>query len=144
MTMLGMLLLVVLMALLVAIVAVVVLLVRLRMIGRIVGTFECWVRPDASSGWISGMARFGSEEFQWFRLIAFAYGPQYRFPRGTTALSQPITGTDGKVVEVTLIAEGQRLYLALSPQWYNGLVSWLESGPPKPSSALTDPPKITS
>lgn len=142
MTFVKILMLMVLLLVLVAVCAVLVLLLRVRMIGRIVGTFECWTRPDTSYGWVSGMGRFGTDEFQWFRLVGFDYGPRYRFPRGATCVSHPVQRSDGQVVEITLIAHGQRLHLALTPQWYNGLVSWLESGPPKPSSSLVDPPKL--
>ncbi len=142
MTVLEILMLLVLLLALVALGAVLVLLLRVRMIGRIVGTFECWTRPDTTSGWVSGMGRFGMDEFQWFRLVGFDYGPRYRFPRGATSVSLPVERSGGQVMEITLIAQGQRLHLALTPQWYNGLVSWLESGPPKPSSAIVDPPMI--
>lgn len=107
------------------------LLIRVRMIGRIVGTFECWTRPDMNSSWVAGMARFGREDFQWFKLVGFLYGPQYRLSRRGTTVSVPVQREDTEVVEVVLTTEGERLYLAMRPEWYNGLVSWLESGPPR-------------
>ncbi|MDO5721587.1 MAG: DUF2550 family protein [Actinomycetaceae bacterium] len=130
----------VLIALIAAVLVIVALLVRVRMIGRIVGTFECWTRPDTSSGWVSGMARFGKEEFQWFRLVGLAYGPQYRFPRRTSTVSAPLSRNTGEVVEVVLSSGDQRIYLALKPQWYNGLVAWLESGAPLANIVFRDDP----
>lgn len=107
------------------------LLIRVRMIGRIVGTFECWTRPDTNSSWVAGMARFGREDFQWFKLVGFLYGPQYRLSRRGTTVSAPLHRDNANVVEVVLTTDGHRLYLAMRSEWYNGLVSWLESGPPR-------------
>ena len=120
-----------LLVVLLVVLAVIFLLVRVRRIGRTVGTFECWARPDASSGWMSGMARFGSQDLQWFRLVGFYVGPQFRIPRAKLKISQPLNRHDG-VVEVVVSADNFRRHLAMSSQWYNGLVSWNESGPPKP------------
>ncbi|WP_072342164.1 DUF2550 family protein [Actinomyces urinae] len=125
-------LLVVLLAL--ALCALVVLLIRVRRIGRIVGTFECWYRPDASAGWISGMARFGQRDLQWFRLVGFLVGPQLRMPREGMSVSAPIHRQEG-VVEVVLTYGDSVRHLAMREEWYNGLVSWIESGPPRPREA---------
>ncbi|MDT3767409.1 DUF2550 family protein [Gleimia hominis] len=116
--------------LLTAAAAILFLLVRVRMIGRIVGTFECWVRPDNSSGWVYGMARFGSREFQWFRLVGFYVGPQFRMPRVGMTVSNPIARSDGNMVEVIVESAGRRMHIATRTHWYNGIVSWVESGPP--------------
>lgn len=114
-----------------ALIGIIFIMIRVRRIGRIVGTFECWVRPDASSGWVSGMARFGSHDLQWFRLVGFYIGPQFRLPREGLKVSNPISRNDG-VVEVIVNSEDTRRHLAMRSEWYNGLVSWVESSAPKP------------
>jgi hypothetical protein len=129
---LGMFLLVLLLLLLaVGVFSLLFLVIRVRAIGRIVGTFECWSRPDTSSGWVAGMARFGAKELQWFRLIGFYVGPQLRMPREGLKVSTPISRQEG-VVEVIVSGESFQRHLAMRAEWYNGLVSWVESGPPKP------------
>lgn len=115
----------------IALVCMGVILIRTRMIGQIVGTFECWARSDTSSGWVSGMARFGSCDLQWFRLIGFYFGPQFRLPRAHMTVSAPIDRSEG-IVEVMVESEGQRQYLAMRTEWYNGLLSWVDSSAPKP------------
>ncbi|HHT41494.1 MAG TPA: DUF2550 family protein [Actinomyces sp.] len=132
MSVLGTFMLVLLLLLLaVGLIAVLFLLFRVRTIGRIVGTFECWTRPDTSSGWVAGMARFGAHELQWFRLVGFYIGPQLRMPREGLKVSTPISRQEG-VVEVVVSSKDFQQYLAMRAEWYNGLVSWVESGPPKP------------
>ncbi|EEH63866.1 hypothetical protein HMPREF0044_0885 [Gleimia coleocanis DSM 15436] len=118
--------------LLVALAGILFLLIRVKKIGNIVGTFECWVRFNSESGWTSGMARFGEEELQWFRLVGFYYGPQLRLPRGDMRISVPENLTSSPTVEVVIEANGQRIECTMASQWYNGLVSWVESGAPSP------------
>ncbi|MDO5048784.1 MAG: DUF2550 family protein [Actinomycetaceae bacterium] len=115
----------------VVIIALLFLVLRVRRIGHIVGTFECWMRPDTSSGWVSGMARFGSRELQWFRLVGFYVGPQFTMLREGMKVSNPISRQEG-VVEVIISSGDSRAHLAMRSEWYNGLVSWVESGPPRP------------
>lgn len=122
---------VLLVILVLALIAVAFILFRVRRIGRIVGTFECWARRDASSGWVSGMARFGSRDLQWFRLVGFHVGPQFRLPREGLKVSNPISRNEG-VVEVIVTSGETRRHLAMRSEWYNGLVSWVESSAPKP------------
>lgn len=119
-----------LLVLAVVLAAVIFLVVRVRRIGHIVGTFECWYRPDTTAGWISGMARFGQRDLQWFRLVSFQVGPQLRMPREGLHISAPLQRQDG-VVEVKLTYGESYRYLAMRSEWYNGLVSWVESGPPR-------------
>ncbi|MDO5728108.1 MAG: DUF2550 family protein [Actinomycetaceae bacterium] len=117
-------------ALVVTLVVLVILLIRARSIGHIVGTFECASRPDTSSGWVSGMARFGSRDLQWFRLFGLQFGPQFRMPREDMRVSAPIARPE-EIVEVMVESGGQRRYLAMRTEWYNGLVSWVDSGLPR-------------
>lgn len=114
----------------ITLIVLVVLLIRTRAIGHIVGTFECASRADTSSGWISGMARFGSRDLQWFRLFGLQFGPQFRLPRENMRVSTPIARPEG-IVEVMVESGGQRRYLAMRTEWYNGLVSWVDSGLPR-------------
>lgn len=108
------------------------LLLRIKMIGNIVGTFECWARLKPQSGWTSGMARFGQDELQWFRLVGFYYGPQLRLSRRNMRISVPHNLTTSPTVVVEIEADGQRVECTMATQWYNGLVSWVESEAPAP------------
>ncbi|MDO4258942.1 MAG: DUF2550 family protein [Actinomycetaceae bacterium] len=105
--------------------------IRARRLSNAFGSFRCWSRPDTNSGWTSGVGLYGTEELRWFRLISFSNRPVYSFPRRGLEVSPPLQrSTDGKVIEVRLASGDQRLEIAIDAQTYNGLVSWVESGPP--------------
>ncbi|MDO5060991.1 MAG: DUF2550 family protein [Actinomycetaceae bacterium] len=108
------------------------LVFRIRRIGNIVGTFECWTRPNESASWTSGMARFKEDELQWFRLVGFRPSPQFRLPRRGMLISVPKDLATSPYVEVVIEANGQKLHCTMATQWYNGLVSWVESEAPQP------------
>lgn len=108
------------------------LVFRIRRIGNIVGTFECWIRTDEKVAWTSGMARFKEDELQWFRLVGFRPSPQYRLPRRGMLISVPKDLATAPYVEVVIESNGQKLHCTMATQWYNGLVSWVESEAPQP------------
>ncbi len=122
-------------ALAVAVVSVAVWLlvnVRARRLDRRVGSFRCWMRPDAQSGWTSGIAHYGVETLAWYRLVGFAKRPALVMPRRGMEVSAPVRrATDGSIVEVRVASGDQRCEFAIQPATYNGLVSWVESGPPR-------------
>ena len=96
-----------------------------------VGSFRAWSRPDTASGWTSGIGMYGVETLTWYRLVGFSYRPVYTLPRRGLEISTPIQhSNDGTVVEIRVKYQEHRYELAVAEQTYNGLVSWIESGPP--------------
>ncbi len=105
--------------------------VRARRLDTHVGSFRCWTRPDSQSGWTSGIAHYGVETLSWYRLIAFSAKPVFTLPRRGLEVSAPVRrATDGSIVEVRVGSGVDRWEFAIAPSTYNGLVSWVESGPP--------------
>lgn len=121
--------------LLVAAVALLALLyvnLRAQALMRRVGAFRCWVRPDSQSGWTSGIAHYGVETLEWYKLVARSGRPALVLPRRGLEISAPVNrAADGSVVEVRVRAGDRRVEFAIAPQTYNGIVSWISSGPPQ-------------
>lgn len=110
--------------------------IRARHLDTHVGSFRCWARPDPQAGWTSGIAHYGVETLTWYRLIAFSRRPALTLPRRGLEVSAPMRrATDGSIVEVRLAWGEQRWEFAIAPSTYNGLVSWVESGPPQDRTA---------
>lgn len=106
--------------------------VRARRIVSRLGAFRCWSRPDVHSGWTAGIGVYGVEELSWYRLVGFTFKPVYSIPRRGMEVSAPIShSADGSVVEVRLAYGDHRYEVAVERLTYNGLVSWVESGPPR-------------
>lgn len=104
---------------------------RARRLDRHVGSFRCWTRPDSQSGWTSGIAHYGVATLSWFRLIGLGSRPEFILPRRGLEVSAPVRrASDGSIVEVRVSAADARWEFAITPSAYNGLVSWIESGPP--------------
>ena len=106
--------------------------VRARRIVSRLGAFRCWSRPDVHSGWTAGIGVYGVEDLSWYRLVGFTFKPVYSIPRRGMEVSAPIAhSADGSVVEVRLAYGDHRYEVAVERLTYNGLVSWVESGPPR-------------
>lgn len=106
--------------------------VRARRLDTHVGSFRCWTRPDPQSGWTSGIAHYGVETLSWYRLVGFSTHPVFTLPRRGLEVSAPFTrAVDGSILEVRVSAGDQRWEFAIAPSTYTGLVSWVESGPPR-------------
>ena len=89
-------------------------------------------RPDHHAGWTAGIGVYGVEELQWYRLVAMSLKPVYSIPRRGMEVSAPISHSDdGAMVEVRLAYGEHRYEVAVERLTYNGLVSWVESGPPR-------------
>ena len=66
------------------------------------------------------------------RLVGLSFKPVYSIPRRGMEVSAPIAhSADGSVVEVRLAYGEHRYEVAVERLTYNGLVSWVESGPPR-------------
>ena len=100
--------------------------VRARRIAARLGAFRCWSRPDHHAGWTAGIGVYGVEELSWYRLVGMSLKPVY------SEVSAPISRSDdGSMVEVRLAYGEHRYEVAVERLTYNGLVSWVESGPPR-------------
>ena len=106
--------------------------VRARRIVSRLGAFRCWSRPDYHAGWTAGIGVYGVDELSWYRLVGMSFTPVYSIPRRGMEVSAPIAhSADGSVVEVRLAYGEHRYEVAVERLTYNGLVSWVESGPPR-------------
>ena len=118
-------------ALAIAVLVLIYVNVRARNLNHRVGSFRCWARPDPQAGWTSGVAQYETDTLNWYRLVGFSGKPVFSLPRKGMEVSPPKNrATDGSVVEVRVSAGDQRWEFAIQPESYNGLVSWIESGPP--------------
>ena len=107
--------------------------IRARRLDGRLGAFRCWSRPDTQSGWTSGIGLYGSEELSWYRLVGFSNKPVYTVARRDLELSSPVQHSqDGSMLEIRLRSGEKRYEVAVSSHTYNALVSWIESGPPRP------------
>lgn len=113
---------------------------RRRWLRRGVGTFDCSVRTTLASlgkGWRLGVARYGDDRIEWFRVFSLTPRPsrvlarselmvqQRRYPSGPEVFSV-MSG----VVIVRCASGSGPVELAMSEQAYTGFASWLESAPP--------------
>ena len=106
--------------------------VRACRIASRLGAFRCWSRPDVQSGWTAGIGVYGVDDLSWYRLVGLSLQPVYTVPRSGLEVSAPIAhSADGSVVEVRLAYGEHRYEVAVERLTYNGLVSWVESGPPR-------------
>ncbi len=112
------------------------------------GTFEASLRlkpGSGSDGWTMGIARYESDSILWYRMFSPSMRPKRVLPRsrlqvtgrhraeGSTPPSLLMLGTS--VIECEL--DGEPLALAMPQAAVMGFLSWLESGPPGPTSGVT-------
>lgn len=96
------------------------------------GSFRAWMRPDSYSGWTNGVGLYGVETLSWYKLVGFSSRPVVILPRRHLSISGPIDHSPaGDIVVIRLKAQESRYEIAVARQDYNGLVSWVESGPPQ-------------
>jgi hypothetical protein len=99
-------------------------------------SFDCSVRkPDGS--WSLGVARYGDDELDWFRIFSFSLRPRTRWGREDLVVvsRRPTDGVEATAVlpqsvVISCTHRGRPLDLAMSDDAYTGLASWLESAPP--------------
>lgn len=114
-------------------------IMRIRRTIRRVGSFQCQYRPDQQSGWTTGIAVYGANRLDWYRLVSLSLKPQRSWPRATMTLGHPIRGArESDFVAVTMQAGPYRAQLAMSGADHNGLVSWIEATPPVPFDAVAE------
>ena len=107
--------------------------VRLRTLGRRVGSFECALQTP--TGWASGVAHYGQEQLSWYRIISLSPRPAEVWHRAAIEVQDRIhrEGADGPsgIVDVTCEVAGRTVVMAMRTSSYSGFASWLESAPPR-------------
>jgi len=119
---------------LVAVLLLVLFAVRVRRLARRIGSFECALRPAGRRDWTSGIAVFGVGRVDWYRLVSLSLRPDRTFARSDLEVLERVhrkPGGAGQVTEVRCGLPGQEVELAMRRESLAGLVSWLESAPPR-------------
>jgi len=116
-----------------ALVAGLLLLLRARGLSRVVGSFDCAWRAAESQDWVSGVAVYGVDRIDWYRMVSLRPGPGARWRRSELVIDpsrRVLPGSSWGAVEVRCHARSGEFFLALEPAALAGLTSWLEASPP--------------
>jgi hypothetical protein len=95
----------------------------------------CARRKTHSLRWRLGLARLGSDRFEWFSVVGPSLRPEVSWPRGRMELgapqplADPIPGLADRVA-VMGSADGRSIEFAFVPAAYTAVRAWLESSPP--------------
>lgn len=109
------------------------LLIRGRALARVVGSFDCDWRSVESQDWVGGVAIYGVDRIDWYRIVSLRPSPTRRWPRASLVVGperRVLPGDRAGVVEVRCRAGDEEFYLALEGAAMHGLTSWVESTPP--------------
>ena len=126
-----------------ALAAVIGLYVRRRLLSQTAAVFDCALRTGMRRpGWVTGMARYRGERFEWFKVFSPSVKPAEVIPRRTARVvdrrrpdpseSVFLAGLDSIVVVEYTVPDSapRRVEFALSSGSVTGLLSWLEASPP--------------
>jgi len=110
--------------------------VRRQSLARRAASFDCSLRkPDGH--WSLGIARYGEDRIEWFRIFSFSFRPGSTWLRDEmvvldhrSTVGSEVTAVLPQAVVVHCRHRGAELDLAMSDDAYTGLASWLESSPP--------------
>jgi hypothetical protein len=121
-------------------VALALLISRVRSLGRRLGSFECALRRSGKSSWASGIASYGVDRLEWYRVLSYAPRPERSWPRSRIEVldraSRLTAGRRTSIIELRCRSVDDEFTLAMSEQAYAGLTSWLEAAPPSGYRAL--------
>lgn len=113
---------------------------RREFVARGGGTIEVSLRLSTmvtGRGWAPGFARFGADEFSWYRMFSLAFRPRRvlarrglavqsrRLPDGPERLVLP-----GDWVILRCLSQQAPVEIAMAESTVTGFLSWLESAPP--------------
>jgi hypothetical protein len=111
------------------------------------GTADADPLPGGAPGggrWSIGVARYGSDRLEWFRIFSLSPRPARCFERDRFELvSQrvPSVPESRAVLPGTTVVSARYdsgdVDLAMSPEAYTGLASWLEAAPPGRTGQVT-------
>jgi Protein of unknown function (DUF2550) len=123
-----------------AVLALVALTTRRRWITRYGGTFECCYAPPGQTRFRRGIARYSGDGLEFFRWMSVLSRPELvlnradvtetkrRAPRAREAY---LLGVDNPVVVEVETRQGL-ITVALDESSFTGLLSWVDSAPPRP------------
>lgn len=130
-------------ALVLLLIVVVLFTARRASLSRRRGAFDCSVRSRPGH-WSLGVARYGSDRIEWFRIFSFAPVPRWTWGRDELEVLEcrPPRGGESTAVlpqsvVVTCRYRQDRLDLAMSQDAYTGMASWLEASPPGRRAPVT-------
>lgn len=119
---------------LVAVLLLILFVVRVRRLAHRIGSFECALRPAGRREWTSGIAVFGVGRVDWYRLVSLSLRPDRTFAREDLEVRERVHRSPGgsqQVSEILCSLPGGEVHLAMRRESLAGLVSWLESAPPR-------------
>lgn len=124
----------------VVLVLILTVLARRAVLTRGLGTFDCSLRHETirhRGHWTHGIARYGDDRLDWFRVFAFRLRAAESLTRHRLLIldrRQPEPEESNSVLPGWVIVRcgyGPAIVeLAMSEGAYNGLAAWLESAPP--------------
>jgi hypothetical protein len=101
------------------------------------GAVTMWVRRPGTLRWSVGVAWYGSDVLLWYRGLSFAVRPHERLSRAVVQITgQRSARRDDLALPADLVvvecatSDGPR-ELAMDRSTVTGLLSWLESAPPR-------------
>ena len=110
------------------------LVTRVRSLGRRFGTFECALRLAGRTAWASGIAGYGADRLDWYRVLSLSPRPAHSWQRSALEVlarsSRLRAGRRTAITEATLRCRGEDFIPAMTDQAYAGLASWFEAAPP--------------
>jgi hypothetical protein len=101
------------------------------------GAVTMWVRRPGVQRWSLGVAWYGSDVLLWYRGLSFAVRPHERFSRavmqitGQRSARRDDLALPGDLIVVQCTTSDGPRELAMDRSTVTGLLSWLESAPPR-------------
>ena len=113
-------------------------------LGRSLVSFDCALRKRSlrrPGGWMLGVARYGTDQLEWFRVFTLAFRPKRVFDRSLLEVTErrpPNDTEQDSLLPGSLVVscryggtvELARVEFAMSESAYAGFATWLESAPP--------------
>lgn len=108
---------------------------RLRTLSGRVGSFTCGARPGSAPGgpWVAGIAQYGAGRLDWWRSWSLSPRPARTWLRSEFEVTDrlPLSGAGRPDLYLVRCRHLDVAFeLAMSPEAYAGLTSWLEASPP--------------
>ncbi len=114
--------------------------VRRRALQRRGATFDCSLRETLAShgrGWTLGVARYGADSIEWFRVFSWSPRPKRRFARRELRVQarrrpggpEALALTPGAVVVQCLLGDDM-IELAMGDDALTAFLAWTEASPP--------------
>ena len=105
--------------------------IRMRLLYRRVGSFECTVTPIGKDAWRSGIAMFGAQYITWYPSMGLSRKPELSFSRQRLEVIDH-HGEDSETHSLVahISCNGKEMLWCMSEDSLSGLVSWMDAAPP--------------